>query len=83
VWYQALPDEYQTYVTKAGISVDEANSNLEVVLNILHFKTKFDFHTPEQLERKAKVSFRRYNTGPSLISPAIVSTGDFDAEASS
>lgn len=75
-----LPEEYQKHVIKAGITLEEAAAHLEIVLNILHFKTKCDFHTPEQLERK-NVRVRRYNTGESLIADGIVSTAELHEEA--
>jgi hypothetical protein len=78
--FSDLPEEYQKHVIKAGITREDAETYLEVVLNILHFKTKCDFHTPKQLENK-NVRIRRYNTGESFIAVGIVSTKELIDEA--
>jgi len=79
--FNALPEEFRKCVLKAGITSTQADQNLEVILNILHFKTKSDFYTPEQLANKNKLRPRRYNCGESLIAPGIVSTATLEDEA--
>jgi len=68
-----LPDEFQRRVRASGITEDIADANLEILLNVLHFKTKNNFYTQAMYEAKDKYSARRYNKGHSLVDPSIVS----------
>eukprot|EP01121_Diplochlamys_sp_Union-15-3_P004348 TRINITY_DN1440_c0_g2_i3.p1 TRINITY_DN1440_c0_g2~~TRINITY_DN1440_c0_g2_i3.p1 ORF type:complete len:184 (-),score=32.36 TRINITY_DN1440_c0_g2_i3:228-779(-) len=79
--FEQLPSEFQRKILKAGISLNAAQKNLKVVLNILHFKTKHNFYTKEQYENRNKTKVRRRNTGPSLVDPNIVSVNSFEEEA--
>jgi len=78
--FKELPDQLKRRILKAGISTTEANENIEVVLNILHFKTKYNIYTSSMYERRKSQNYKRYNSGHSLISDEIVSVNDFDEE---
>lgn len=65
---------------RAGISPQEAQANLEPLLNILHFKTKQNFYTTQMYEQKNKVKVRRHNKGPSLIVPDLISVAPLQEE---
>lgn len=66
----------------AGITASEAQTRLPIVLNILHFKTKQNFYTPQQYHDPARKAVRRHNRGPSLVDAAIVSTAPLTLERS-
>lgn len=66
---------------KSDISTKKANEHLEVILNILHFKTKQNFYTTATWNnREERKNIRRHNKGHSLIDKAIVSVDSFQAE---
>jgi len=71
--YADLPEEYQRRVRASGISDELAEAHLEILLNVLHFKTKHNFYTMAMYETKDKYSKIRYNKGHSHISQSIVS----------
>jgi len=78
--FSELPDEYQRRVRASGISDDVADANFEILLNVLHFKTKNNFYTQKMYELKDKYASRRYNKGHSLIDQNIVSVNAFADE---
>jgi len=80
--FSELPEEYQRRVRASGISDEIADANLEILLNVLHFKTKNNFYTQKMYELKDKYASRRYNKGHSLIDPNIVSVNAFADEYS-
>jgi len=75
-----LPDELKKRVVRAGISPQEAQANLEPLLNILHFKTKQNFYTTQMYEQKNKAKLRRHNKGPSLVVPGLISVTSLQEE---
>jgi len=80
--FSELPDEYQRRVRASGISDEAADANFEILLNVLHFKTKNNFYTQAMYELKDKYASRRYNKGHSLIDQNIVSVASFTDEYS-
>jgi serine/threonine protein kinase len=81
--FSELPDEYQRRVRASGISDEVADANFEILLNVLHFKTKNNFYTQTMYEAKDKYASRRYNKGHSLIDQSIVSVNSFTEEYAS
>jgi serine/threonine protein kinase len=81
--FSELSDEYQRRVRASGISEELADANFEILLNVLHFKTKNNFYTQAMYEVKDKYASRRYNKGHSLIDQSIVSVASFTEEYSS
>jgi hypothetical protein len=59
-----------------------ADEHFEILLNVLHFKTKNNFYTKTMYEAKDKYSSRRYNKGHSLVDQSIVSVGPLPEEYS-
>jgi len=80
--FSELPDEYQRKVRASGISDELADANFEILLNVLHFKTKNNFYTKKMYELKDRYSSRRYNKGHSLVDQKIVSVNSFAEEYS-
>jgi serine/threonine protein kinase len=80
--FSELPDEYQRRVRASGISDEVADANFEILLNVLHFKSKNNFYTQKMYELKDKYTSRRYNKGHSLIDQNIVSVNSFADEYS-
>ena len=65
-----------------GIEEEEAAANFEVLLNILHFKTKQNFYTTTSYacKNQQNATIRRHNNGPSLVSDKIVSVDSLAEE---
>jgi len=61
-------------VLSAGVTAVEAQEHLEPICNVLHFKTKHYFFTPELYDRKLKTVTKKKNAGPSWVSDQIVSS---------
>jgi len=79
--FSDLHDEFKKRILKADITEEEAERNLQCILNILHFKTKHNFYTLEQYNNRHKQQqYRRYNSGPSKVSPHIVSVAPLEKE---
>lgn len=57
-----------------------ADEHFEVLLNVLHFKTKNNFYTQAMHATKDKYSSRRYNKGHSLVDQSIVSVASLQDE---
>jgi len=79
--FTALPDEFQKRILKSGISEKQAQKYINIVLNILHFKTKHNFFTTDQFEDRHSIKVKRRNKGPSLVDSSIVSVNPFEEEA--
>jgi len=75
-----LPEDLQKRVFSAGISEAEATKHFEILLNILHFKTKQFFYTKATHEAKELNPVRRHNRGHSLLSQQIVSVASLQEE---
>jgi len=78
---QELPEDLQRRIFSVGITESEAAKHLEVLLNILHFKTKQFFYTKATHEAKEANPVRRHNRGHSLISQQIVSVATLQEES--
>jgi hypothetical protein len=65
-----------------NLTLEIADEHFEILLNVLHFKTKNNFYTKSMYEAKDKYSNRRYNKGHSLVDQSIVSVGPLPEEYS-
>jgi serine/threonine protein kinase len=68
-------------IIKSGIVLDKVDENFPIILNILHFKTKYNLYTEEMYERRKVSNYKRENSGHSLISDEIVSVNSLEEEA--
>eukprot|EP01127_Copromyxa_protea_P023181 TRINITY_DN8614_c0_g1_i3.p1 TRINITY_DN8614_c0_g1~~TRINITY_DN8614_c0_g1_i3.p1 ORF type:complete len:419 (+),score=61.73 TRINITY_DN8614_c0_g1_i3:82-1338(+) len=79
--FAELPQEYKDLVvnTKTGIEEMEAETNLDVVLSILRYKTGHHFWSPLLADRPKET--KKFHTGPSLIDQEITATRDLVSES--
>lgn len=77
---QELPEELQRRIKVSGIDPEQAAKHFEILLNILHFKTKQNFYTRESYAQKNTQIVRRHNKGHSSISNKIVSVDSLQEE---
>jgi hypothetical protein len=70
----------QRRIKISGIDPEQATRHFEIVLNILHFKTKQNFYTRESYALKNSQTVRRHNKGHSMVSNKIVSVDSLQEE---
>mmetsp|Transcript_12630 Transcript_12630/g.14054 ORF Transcript_12630/g.14054 Transcript_12630/m.14054 type:complete len:472 (-) Transcript_12630:290-1705(-) len=80
--FSDIPQMFQQKIIQSSITPKQAQKNLSVVMNLLHFKTKNMFYTPEQYANRHRnhKRIKRRNKGHSRVSTDIVSVEPLDKE---
>eukprot|EP01125_Pyxidicula_operculata_P001092 TRINITY_DN1099_c0_g1_i1.p1 TRINITY_DN1099_c0_g1~~TRINITY_DN1099_c0_g1_i1.p1 ORF type:complete len:388 (+),score=55.93 TRINITY_DN1099_c0_g1_i1:40-1203(+) len=79
--FEELPEEIKKRILKAGINEDEAEKNFDILLSVLHFKSKIDFFTTTGYQNRHSTKRKRHNKGSSLVNSSIVSVNSLQKEA--